>query len=311
MRGVVTMTLPVAGAVADVWRSQRQWSNAASRLKKSIIIWRSTALTLTVAGAVLATLATRVGLKTEPGRDLSIVAAVTLVVVPIIRQARLGKNNIETWTRARSAAEGLKAETYLYLTRTSPYDGPDRDGQLTKETDYILRDVDDLAGYALSLPDADKPLPTVSDIGSYLTLRVKPQIDGYYRTGAFTQQRRLMLFRSVEFGLSLLAAALGVVAAVTHASGIGSWVAVATTVGAAITAHMAAARYEHLVISYLATARQLRTLVRNWRDGGDHSRGATGKFVRDCEDVISRENESWMAAWSRDEGRAAPAAGER
>jgi hypothetical protein len=46
-------------------------------------------------------------------------------------------------------------------------------------------------------------------------------------------------------------------------------VAVVTTVGAAITAHIAAARHEHLVLTYLSTARQLRARVAQWRDGTD------------------------------------------
>jgi SMODS and SLOG-associating 2TM effector domain 1 len=79
-----------------------------------------------------------------------------------------------------------------------------------------------------------------------------------------------------------------------------------TTVGAAVTAHIAAARYEHLVISYLSTARQLRFLLRSWEGRPDKTAEAAGRLVRECEDVISRENESWMAAWSRGEDPALP-----
>jgi hypothetical protein len=35
-------------------------------------------------------------------------AAVVLVVVPVIGTTRLGRDHIETWTRARSVAKGLK-----------------------------------------------------------------------------------------------------------------------------------------------------------------------------------------------------------
>jgi SMODS and SLOG-associating 2TM effector domain 1/Protein of unknown function (DUF4231) len=286
-------------AVNDVWRDQRQWSRTASSLKRGIIFWRSTALAFAILGAVLATAATQVGLKSGLGQGLSLASAVALAVVPVIRQVKLSKDGIETWTRARSASEGLKAEVYLYLSRTPPYDGADRDTQLTNHADGIRHDVDDLAGYTLGLPDADKPLPTVKDVDSYLAMRVQPQIDEYYRPGAAEQQRRLTLFRRIEFTLSLLAALLSAIAAVTHIGGVSAWVAVITTVGAAITAHIAAARYEHLVVSYLATARQLQTLLRNWRYGTDTSAAAAAALIRDCESVISRENESWMAAWTR------------
>jgi hypothetical protein len=56
----------------------------------------------------------------------------------------------------------------------------------------------------------------------------------------------------------------------------------------------------------MSTARQLRARVAQWRDSADHSPEAAARLVRDCEDIISRENEGWMAAWSRDGGTAEP-----
>jgi hypothetical protein len=300
------MTTGRGTEIADVWREHRQWSHAASRLKKRIVLWRSVTLVLAVLGAVAATLATQVGLTSALGRTLSVSAALALALVPVIRGARLGRDRIEAWTRARSASEALKAESYLYLTGTPPYDQNDRDPKLLRQTDAIVRQVDDLTGDTVGMPDADKPLPDVHDIESYLRIRVQPQIDDYYRPQAAKQQRRLAQFRSVEFGLSLLGALLGAVAAAAQLDNVGVWVAVVTTVGAAITAHIAAARYEHLIISYLSTTRQLRSCVRQWRHRPDKTTEAAGELVHSCEDVISRENESWMAAWSRGENAALP-----
>jgi SMODS and SLOG-associating 2TM effector domain 1/Protein of unknown function (DUF4231) len=300
------MTATPSQALADVWREHRQWSNAAGRLKQRIILWRSIALGFAILGAVLATLATQVGLKSGLGQALSLTAAAALAVVPVIRGARLGKDRIEAWIRARSTSEALKAETYLYLTRTPPYDKQDREDQLLKQTDQLLSQVGDLAGETVDMPDADKPLPDIHDIDSYLQIRVQPQISTYYRPQAAKQQRRLSLFRGIEFALSMLAALLGAIAATARLDDVGVWVAVVTTVGAAITAHIAAARYEHLVISYLSTARQLRSLLRGWERRSDKTPAAAAQLVHDCEDVISRENESWMAAWSRGEDQALP-----
>jgi hypothetical protein len=291
----------------DVWRDHRQWSNAAGRLKQRIILWRSLALGLAILGAVLATLATQVGLTSGPGRALSLSAAVALAIVPVIRAARLGKDRIEGWTRARSASEALKADTYLYLTQTPPYDKEDRERELLNQTNRLLGQVGDLAGETVGMPNADKPLPDAHDIDSYLRIRVRPQINEYYQPQAAKQQQRLSLFSGIEFALSVVAALLGAIAAAARLNEVAVWVAVATTVGAAITAHIAAARYEHLVISYLSTARQLRSLVRSWEGRSDKTPEEAGRLVRECEDVISRENESWMAAWSRGEGQALPA----
>jgi hypothetical protein len=303
----LTSRTPTA-AGADAWGAQRRWSNAASALKSGIEFWRTTALALAIAGAVLATLATQVGLKSGLGEALSIAAAVALAVVPGIRAGKLGTQTIEAWTRARSVSEGLKEEIYLYLTGTPPYDGDDRDVKLGEKTSTILKDAEDIDEHTIGRPDDDKPLPVVDNVESYLTNRVQPQYDGYYPRSAAQNKQRLDQFRRVEFGLAVLGAVLGAVAAATKISAVGAWVAVVTTVAAAITAHIAASRYEHLMITYRATARQLRARVAQWRESADHSPLAAARLVRDCEDVISRENESWMAAWTRDAGeKAAPA----
>ena len=57
---------------------------------------------------MLATPATQVGLKTELGRDLALAPAVTAAIVPVIRQAWLGKDDIEAWTRGDSVSSEVK-----------------------------------------------------------------------------------------------------------------------------------------------------------------------------------------------------------
>ena len=66
-----------------------------------------------------------------------------------------------------------------------------------------------------------------------------------------------------------------------------------------LSLHLATYRYEHLVVYYLATARQLESITEVWLVGDDKSAEAAAKLVRGCEGVISRENESWMAAWNK------------
>jgi hypothetical protein len=291
--------------VADVWREHRRWSNGASRLKRKLVLWRGVALGAAVAGAVLATLAAQLGVDTAPGFWSSVAAAASLAVAPLVRATRLGRSAVETWTRARSASEGLKAEMYLALTGTPPYGGDDGDTELDRRAQAILSDVDDLVGVALGQPDRDKPVPDIDGVDSYLERRVRAQIEEYYEPGAQRQARRLAAFRGVEYALALLGAVLGAVAAVARVDALAAWVAVVTTVTAAVTAHIAAARYEQLMISYAATARQLRYLVRGWSRTADRGPESAARLVRECEDAISRENESWMAAWTRDSDRLA------
>ena len=295
--------------VAEVWRDHRRWSNTTNRLKKSIAFWRSLALVLAIMGAVLATLASQAGAGMSWTRYVSGLAAGALALVPVIHGAKLGRRAVEAWTRARAASEALKTAVYLYSTRTPPYSGDDRDLRLREAADAIVADVGDLEGYTLGSPGNDKPVPAVTDVDSYMESRVQPQIDNYYRPRAARLQKRLRLFRGAEYALAMLAALLGALAAATGTVALAAWVAAVTTVGAAVTAHIAAARYERLVISYLATARRLRFLVNSWSSGGSRDAQVASRLVRECEDAISRENESWMAEWSRDEGAAPSAAG--
>ncbi|WP_165945344.1 DUF4231 domain-containing protein [Micromonospora sp. KC723] len=287
-------------AVSAVWRDHRRWSWAAGTAKRSIAFWRTAALASAVGGAVLTTAAVQVGLNGAPGRALATAGAVALALVPVVRVTRLGRARIEAWTRVRSASEALKAQVYLFLTGAQPYDGPDRGRRLRTFAAAVADDVADLAGMTLGAPDPDTPVPAVDDVDHYLTHRLRPQIAGYYRAGAARQQRRLNRFRTAEFGIAAAGAALGAVAATTGAAGVGVWVSAVTVVGASITAHISAARYEHLVVSYLATARRLCALLEEWEAAPDRSPAAAAAFVRACEEAISRENESWLAAWTHD-----------
>ena len=72
-----------------------------------------------------------------------------------------------------------------------------------------------------------------------------------------------------------------------------AWVPVTTTASAAIVAHIAASRYDQLIIEYLRTADRLRYL----RDT-ERSRLTPAAFVDACEDTISVENQAWMARWN-------------
>jgi Protein of unknown function (DUF4231) len=94
------------GLVGGLWKQQSVWSQTAHRMKASIGRARSAALALTVGGAVLATLATRLpATQATASSVLAITAAVAVGLVPVLRD----------WTRARSVSEALKSEIYWYL----------------------------------------------------------------------------------------------------------------------------------------------------------------------------------------------------
>lgn len=78
-----------------------------------------------------------------------------------------------------------------------------------------------------------------------------------------------------------------------------------TTLAGGISAHIAANRYDFLVMSYFATGNRLRQRVNEWGAHGaptDEVRWTA--FVEDCEHAISVENESWLAKWAEEEAEA-------
>jgi hypothetical protein len=289
-------------AVVTVWRTHRRLSHTATRVKRSITTWRLVSLVLAVAGAVVVTLATQLGMETTAGRLLSAAGGVGLAAVPVIQGARLSRDRLDVWTRTRLASERIKSECHLFLVGASPYDGADRAAVLGRRTDHVLDDVADVADELDADDGDDLEVPAVDGVDSYLALRVSGQV-GFFDRGAARQRRLLSRFRAAEFGLSIAGAALGGVAAATGVAGVGVWVAVVTTVGGAVTAHVAANRYQFLLLSYRAAARRLRSLERAWRAAppGDADPAA---LVRDCEEVIARQNDSWMAGWMREDADA-------
>jgi hypothetical protein len=129
-----------------------------------------------------------------------------------------------------------------------------------------------------------------------------PQIEKYYLPKARELGTRLKICQWTAGGLTGVAALASGMAGVTQKGWMGAWVAVATTVAGAIVAHAGAVRYEHNVISYYSTARQLQSLCDQFQDAvnkGAPPATLLDEFVRRCEEVISIENQAWMADWQK------------
>jgi SMODS and SLOG-associating 2TM effector domain 1 len=106
--------------------------------------------------------------------------------------------------------------------------------------------------------------------------------------------------RGTEFALALAATLITAIASVTGKStylfgiqfDIAALTAVVTTIAGAVLAHVEASRLDFLVTTYLATARRLE-------DRKSGSKDSVSALVNDCENIISTENISWIAKWTR------------
>jgi hypothetical protein len=284
------------GAVEAAWADQRVWSETANRLKRRIDRARTAALLLAIATAMLAAAAIQLDESSASvGRVLTAAAAITVGLATLM-QRRAGTDQIRAWTRARSASEGLKSEIYSALGGGSRYDGPNRDHVLAGRTGKITDLVQDLKRHTLGVPPDHTPPPAVHDVEGYIAIRVNGQIEDFYTPKAATYERRVRRLRTLGDLLGIAAVILAALGAAFDLDGLALWIPVVTTIATSLTAHIAAARYDHLVIEYLRTAQRLTHLRDDYQR--THSRTAAS-FIDACEDAISVENQAWMARWEQ------------
>jgi hypothetical protein len=157
----------------------------------------------------------------------------------------------------------------------------------------------DLEPFTAGIQPKTRELPDVHDVDSYLDLRVKKsQLEKYYEPKAALMRSRLRMLKVTEVALALVAAALAAMAAIWP--GVAAWAAVVTTGGGALAAYIAAERYEFLWIEYSRTASELRRLLER-RTDADGRKLSDAELVQACEQVISVQNEAWMAKWGEEE----------
>jgi hypothetical protein len=285
----------VISAAEWAWRRQSVWSQTANKLKAGPSRARTAMLILTVVAAVLALAGSQVKKVSFPAAlALSVVAAIALAGVGLLR-GQTNTEQVRRWTRARSVSEAIKTEVFTYLTRSGKYEADDRDALLDAEIRRLEDQAGDLSAYTHGIEPVERPLPAVDDVESYLRVRVRDsQLRDYYEKNVPILADRIKWLKVAEIALALVAAGLAAVASVSPS--VGAWAAVATTAGGAVTAFIASQRYEYLWIEYSRTASELRRLLER-RTSAD-GRPLTGpELVAECEQVISVQNQAWMAKW--------------
>jgi len=298
-----------ASLVESAWRDQAIWSEAANRLRTELSTWRSRAAVASVLGAFLATLAGALaGLGDAwwwPRTLLALAGAVILAVVPFVARTKTSKEQVRVWTRARSTSEALKETIYRYLVGAPPFAPEPSPAALVARCQAAKEKVRDLGGLAAAIDPPRKERPLALTPEGYAEKRVTDQIEHYYRPKARQNALAAQRLHNLEFVLGLAAVALGAASGLQWLSGLAPWVAVLTTAGAAVTAHLAAARYDHQAMIYFATADRLTGLRDEWLATPDRLAPArVARFVDDCEHAISTENEAWLAEWTREKSEA-------
>jgi hypothetical protein len=289
---------PTTPAAEWAWQRQSIWSQTADALKaRPGWLW-GLRLGLTVAAAVLALAASQLKVVSGTASVVLAVAAATAMAVVGLMRSQQDVEQVRQWTRARSVSEAIKTEVFTFLAGSGPYADPHPDPRLEAEVQRLEREAGDLIRYTQGLQPVTRPLPDVHDVDSYMDVRVRQsQLAGYYEPKARQLRGRLRWAKAAEVTLALTAAVLAALAAVS--ANVGAWAAVATTGAGAVAAYIAAQRYEFLWIEFSRTASELRRLL-DRRTSADGQALNGGELVAACEQVISIQNQGWMAKWGEE-----------
>ncbi|MFE8948502.1 DUF4231 domain-containing protein [Streptomyces sp. NPDC007856] len=225
----------ISPLVSESWSQQSSWSKAADRQKRLIGRVRAATLLCGVLTAILGTAAAQAGAAhPDAAQWLAFGAAVAAGAVPVLN-GQMGQRQIRDWTRLRSVSEACKAEMYAFLAGVGRYRAADAAAQLHRATSDIRQDAADLLHYLADVPVvSSRLLPDVHDVDTYLQVRVRGQIDGYYRARAAVMRTRLRTVRWVQLALGALAVLLGAGSGAFHAEQAAAWVAVVSTISAAV-----------------------------------------------------------------------------
>ena len=280
------------------WDKQSVWSQTANALKHNLFHARRVSLGLTIVAAVLATLAVQLGqLSPLTGRILAASSAVAVGLAALL-QNRTPREKVQSWTQARSVAEAMKAETLTYLAGVTPYRGPDRVSVFGDNVERILAHAPDAGGAVIGRTAEQRDLPHVHDVASYITSRVRHQIDTYYEPQMMSMKLKADRFRRIQAALAIFAVLLTGAATLTGWQAFSAWSPVLTTVIAAIAAHAAVNRYDALAGEYHRIVEQLQLLLLGRSSDaalkGRAADDADDRFVAAAEAVISIQNQAWM-----------------
>lgn len=295
--------------VKSAWQDQAIWSETANRLKSQLTMWRKVTAFASVLGAFLETLVATMnnlnGNLWVMRTILAIIGVVILAIVPFLLKTKVSSEKVNEWVRARSVSEGLKETIYRYLVGAPPFGPSSTPADLIKRCQSLKDKVEDLWKEASCVSPPKKERPSSLTINEYIEKRVNDQINHYYLPKARENALAAKKLHNLEFLLGLLAVIIGAIAGAATAtevpelSALSPWVAVVTTAGVAVTAHITATRYDYQAMVYFSTGNRLKSVRDEWLSAPDHFEpDRIAKFVDDIEHAISTENESWLAEWT-------------
>ena len=284
---------------------QAAWSVTANSLKSTVDNARWLTFGLSLAGAILATVASQLP-EGESRKFVAIIGAAILAIATFVNLRFCSSERSGAWVKARSAAEALKREIFKCAAGAAPYGDPTTaDAILKLENAKVEDGVSNLTGELIDSKKAGTAPTSPLTQEEYVSWRVRGQIDAYYTPKAARFRRIASRLRTTEMIFALLATVITAVVGVLKKYPVNNipfdlaaLTSIFTTIGASVLANIEASRYAFLVTSYRATARRLEQAMLDL-NGPPPTRAADwSAFVEKVESIIAAENNSWVAKWS-------------
>ncbi len=311
-RALIERLQPGEPTLTSAWKQFALYDSNAQRLRRSFQWLQIAILAVGIVGTVLALTQTELIGHGKVHRSAGIgkVLHYSIVVAPIALAVLLGAaakfRSGNRWVVLRGAAEAVKREIYRYRTKTGPYE--ERKDRRPRE--QVLADQLTTISNSLMRTDVNltvlKPVPrppgppssmlgaTSGDDGfsdlsaeGYLERRVGDQLE-YYQTKSRQLAGKLRLLLWLIFiigGVGTLLAALGVEL----------WIALTTTLVAAITTYLGYEQVESTLANYNQAIAALTSLQARWEAVPQGKRRASkGQLVEQGEKILQKEQTSWI-----------------
>ena len=281
-------------SVENAWNRQRLWSGLADAKAAELAAWRRRNLAMVVVGAACGALAIQEQWFPRTATTvLGIVGAVVLALAAVVQSTRLNSQRVRDRVTARAASETTKSAVYRYLAGVPPYEGSDRDDALDAVMADVTQKSSGLAGEVTLATSEPRPVPSISGVADYVTQRAQEQRSFHANRIAY-HQRLESRWRFAQSAATVAAAVLSAVGGVLEGSDLSAWVGVATTVAAALAAHLASVQHGRIAASYGITVDDLDRLLDRF-DAATASDADAAEFVARIEAVLAKQNDSWVA----------------
>jgi hypothetical protein len=292
-------------ALEALWQKQSSWSRKADELKSERGSWTGPLVVATFIGVIIGTLAPLLKQWTEQLHwpawlpiAVGLLGTALVSISTYLSKELLGPKENQDWIAARTVAEALKAEGYIYAAGAPPYTNEataptllvDRTSQLSDRSLGILPD-----------PAADirqRHPHAILKVDEYIQKRIRAQIR-YYLDDARRYAKTLRRWRVIGITLGILSIVIGLLGAVLRKEEVTVWTAVVTTAIATVTAYVYGSRFEYLASSYFAASERLKDLITRWSVTSQRADGERHRFILDCEAVLAAQNQSWADELTR------------